>query len=88
MRGMKWDYATAFKIMAGFNGKQIESEKKIRSELGHELNINSGDQLAAKLFDEMGLIPVESKPRHLVQDSKLIKRRWRYLLQSIRCVKK
>lgn len=51
--GMKWDCSKAREILMKFASMRTEFEFEIKSEIG-ELNLNSGNQLAVRLFDELG----------------------------------
>ena len=51
--GIGWDLAGAKKLLRGFQILRKQKEEEIYSEIG-ELNIDSGDQLAKRLFNELG----------------------------------
>ena len=53
LKGVKWDWKQARKLLVGFQRLRDQMEEDIYSEIGN-LNLNSGDQLAKRLFDEMG----------------------------------
>ena len=65
--GMQWDYVAAKRLLRGYSVKREELETAIFKEIG-PLNLNSGDQIARRLFDELnypttGLKMTTSKKR-------------------------
>ena len=53
MVGIKWDLTQARRLLRGFQVLRDTLEKEVYKEIGH-LNIASGDQVAKRLFDELG----------------------------------
>jgi len=53
MVGIKWDLVGARRLLRGFQELRTKMEKEIHNEIGH-ININSGDQLAKRLFTDLG----------------------------------
>jgi DNA polymerase-1 len=53
LTGMKWDISSAKDLLLKFATMRDKLENEIYSEVG-ELNLNSGDQLAKRLFEELG----------------------------------
>jgi DNA polymerase-1 len=53
LTGMYWDVTGSIELLRGFQKLRSQMEKEIKSEIG-ELNLNSGDQIAKRLFDELG----------------------------------
>jgi len=53
LEGCRWDLQHARVLLRGFQEKRRELEAQIKSKIG-DLNINSGDQLARRLFDDLG----------------------------------
>lgn len=53
LEGIGWDLHGARDLLRGFQKLRDSTEKEIYSKIG-SLNINSGDQLARRLFDELG----------------------------------
>ena len=51
--GIGWDLDGARKLLRGFQELRTKKEEEIWAEIG-ELNIDSGDQIARRLFDELG----------------------------------
>jgi DNA polymerase I-like protein with 3'-5' exonuclease and polymerase domains/5'-3' exonuclease len=50
----------------------VEIEKKIYSAVGHEFNLNSPSQLAAVLYEELGLTPGRKKKTHYSTDQETL----------------
>jgi DNA polymerase-1 len=53
MFGVGWSIAGARKLLRGFQELRRNTEQEIYNEIG-ELNLNSGDQIAKRLFNELG----------------------------------
>ena len=53
LMGVGWDISSARRLLTGFQKLRDQMEEGILSEIGL-LNINSGDQLAKRLFKELG----------------------------------
>lgn len=51
--GMRWDIKKARELLRGFQLVRSKMEEEILREIGN-LNLNSGDQLAKRLFNELG----------------------------------
>ena len=53
LAGIGWDLSNARKLLRGFQKLRETSEEEIREVVGN-INLNSGDQLARVLFDDLG----------------------------------
>ena len=53
LAGIKWDVSTARELLVGFMTARDKLQYEIFADIG-PINLNSGDQLAKRLFDELG----------------------------------
>lgn len=56
LTGIKWDLAQSRDLLYGFSRLKEDTEDEIFADIG-KLNLNSGKQLAVRLFDELGYDP-------------------------------
>jgi len=71
--GVGWDLSGARGLLTGFQKLRDDMEDAVLSEIG-DLNLGSGDQLAKRLFDELGYstrgIPMTDSGKRLSVDAK------------------
>jgi len=72
LNGIGWDLKGARRLLWGFQKLRDESEKKVREVVG-DINLNSGDQMARVLFEELGYdssgIPMTKSGKRKAVDS-------------------